>query len=151
MLNTENLFARTELTARLIPHALIIGRLGETFAKTAPSGLVQQARVVNYRLGTVVIHANNGAVAAKLRQISQRLNNAFIEVGLQCSQVDIKVQPIETIGQSDTALAKPISRVSARKIRACADAMPADSSLAAALRKLLERAAIGDEEADGAR
>jgi hypothetical protein len=146
MLNTENLFARSELTARLIPHALMIGRLGETFARTAPAGLVQQARVVNYRLGTVVIHASNGAVAAKLRQISQRLQNAFIGMGLQCNEVEIKVQPIETFEQSVAINPKSISPASAQKIRACADTMPPDSKLAASLRGLLERALVKEQE-----
>ena len=148
MLNMESLFARTELTARLIQHASMIGRLGETFARTAPSGLAQQARVVNYRLGTVVIHADNGVIAAKLRQISQRLKNAFIGIGLQCSEIEIKVQPIETFEQTSAVNAKSISRASARKICACADAMPPDSSLAASLRGLLRNALIKEEESD---
>ncbi|GHT90113.1 hypothetical protein FACS1894185_0280 [Betaproteobacteria bacterium] len=146
MLNTENLFAKSELAARLIPHALMIGRLGETFAKTAPRSLAQQARVVNYRLNTVVIHANNGAIAAKLRQISQRLKNAFIAMGLQCNEVEVKVQPIETLEQNVTTHAKSISSASAQKILACAAAMPPDSRLAASLRELLERAEIREDE-----
>ncbi|MDR1890549.1 MAG: DUF721 domain-containing protein [Zoogloeaceae bacterium] len=151
MLNTEKLFARNELVARLIPHALMIGRLGETFAKTAPPGLVHQARVVNYRLGTVVIHADNGAVAAKLRQISTRLKNAFLGTGLQCNQIEIKVQPIETVTQFGASNVKSISSASARKILDCAAAMPPDSKLAASLRQLLERAAVGDQESERGR
>jgi hypothetical protein len=146
MLNTENLFARTELAARLIPHARLIARLGEVFSKTAPSGLARQARVVNHRLGTVVIHADSGAVAAKLRQISPRLESAFLRMGVQCNQVEIKVQPVEPFDLANISYAKTISSASARKILACAEAMPPDSKLAASLRQLLERAAIEKEE-----
>jgi hypothetical protein len=148
MLNTENLFARSELAARLIPHALTIRRLGKIFANTAPPGLVRQARVVNYRQGTVIIHANNGAIAAKLRQISQRLRDAFAGMGLQCNQVDVKVQPIDTTEQPSIRHVKPISQTSAQKILACANAMPSDSSLAASLRQLLERSEIIRREPD---
>jgi hypothetical protein len=147
MLNMENLFARAELTARLIPHVRLITRLGKTFVKTAPPGLRHQARVVNYRLGTVVIHADSSAVAAKLRQIVPRLENAFLGMGVQCRQIEIKVQPVEPLDLANVSHAKTISRASARKILACAEAMPPDSRLAASLRQLLDRAAIENPKA----
>ena len=75
-------------------------------------------------------------------QISLRLRDSFVKIGLECNQIEVKVQPIQNLGQSITSTVKPMSEESARTLNACADAMPKDSPLARALRHLLARAAI---------
>ncbi|MDR1350512.1 MAG: hypothetical protein LBJ59_07020 [Zoogloeaceae bacterium] len=148
MLTANDLFARSDSTAQFIAHARRITRLGECFANTAPANLTAQARVANYRpeTETVVIYANNGAIAAKIRQIRQRLQNGFVKMGVQCNQIEVKVQPMQNPAQSITSDKKFISRHSARSLLACADAMPPDAPLALALRALLARASIRDQE-----
>ncbi|MDR3158871.1 MAG: DUF721 domain-containing protein [Zoogloeaceae bacterium] len=148
MLTANDLFIRSESTARLIAHARLIARLGECFAQIAPANLGAQARVANYRpeTETVVIHANNGAVAAKIRQINQRLQNGFVKMGMQCNQIEIKVQPMQNPAQLITSEKKFLTRHSARSLLACADAMPPGAPLALALRALLARASIRDQE-----
>ncbi|MDR0673585.1 MAG: DUF721 domain-containing protein [Zoogloeaceae bacterium] len=146
MLTANDLFVRSESTAPFVAHARLIARLGECFARVAPANLKAQARVANYRpeTETVVIHANNGAVAAKIRQINPRLQNGFVKMGVQCNQIDVKVQPIQNPAQSITSDKKFISRHSAGSLLACADAMPPDAPLTLALRALLARADIQD-------
>lgn len=142
MLTPEKLLERSDQTAQILAHARLLMRLERRFAAAVPPGLAEHARVVNYRLGTIVIHAENGAVAAKLKQISLRLRDSFVKIGLECNQIEVKVQPIQNLGQSITSTVKPMSEESARTLNACANAMPQDSPLARALRHLLDRAAI---------
>ncbi|MDR0736772.1 MAG: hypothetical protein LBF51_08115 [Zoogloeaceae bacterium] len=148
MLTANDLFVRSESTTRLVVHARLIAQLGECFTRIAPANLGAQARVANYRpeTETVVIHANNGAIAAKIRQINQRLQNGFVKMGMQCNQIEVKVQPIQNPAQSMTSDKKSISRHSARSLLACADAMPPGAPLALALRALLARASIRERE-----
>ncbi|MDR2626208.1 MAG: DciA family protein [Zoogloeaceae bacterium] len=150
MLTANDLFLRSESTARLIAHARLIARLGECFAQVAPANLGTQARVANYRpeTETVVIHASNGAVAAKIRQLNQRLQNGFVKMGMQCNQIEVKVQPMENPAQSTPSEKRFLTRHSARSLLACADAMPPDAPLALALRALLASASIREQEED---
>jgi hypothetical protein len=150
MLSANDLLARSESTARFIAHARLIARLEEYFANAAPANLTAQARVANYRpeTETVIIHANNGAVAAKIRQVSQRLQNGFVKMGIQCNQIEVKVQPMQNPAQSITSNKRFLSRRGARHLLACADAMPSDAPLALALRTMLARAGIADQSAD---
>ncbi|WP_303783586.1 DciA family protein [Azovibrio restrictus] len=142
MLTPERLLERSDQTARVLAHARLLARLEQCFAASIPPGLAGRARVVNYRLGTVVIHAENGAVAAKLRQLGPRLQDIFVKIGLECNQMEVKVQPAQNPGQSITSTVKPISALSARTLSDCAGRMPEESPLARALRHLVERAAI---------
>lgn len=142
MLTPEKLLERSDQTAQVLAHARLLMRLEQRFAASVPPGLAEHARVVNYRLGTIVIHAENGAVAAKLKQIGLRLRDSFVKIGLECNQIEVKVQPIQNLSQSITSTPKPMSRESILTLSACADSMPKDSPLAQALRHLLERAAI---------
>ncbi|MDR2364614.1 MAG: DciA family protein [Zoogloeaceae bacterium] len=148
MLTANDLLARSESTAQFIAHARLIARLEAYFADAVPANLTAQARVANYRAETetVAIHANNGAVAAKIRQISQRLQNGFVKMGIQCNQIEVKVQPIENPAQSTTSEKISISRRSARHLLACADAMPPDAPLALALRALARVGGADREE-----
>ena len=53
--------------ARLTDHAARLLRLQRIFESAVPRPLVRGARVVNLKLGRLVIYADNGAIAAKLR------------------------------------------------------------------------------------
>jgi hypothetical protein len=148
MLIVNDFFARSESTAQFIAHTRLIARLKAGFVGIVPANLAAQARVANYRpeTKTVVIHANNGAIAAKIRQVNQRLQNGFVKMGMQCNQIEVKVQPAQLPAQSILVNKRSISRRSARSLLACADAMPPDAPLALALRAMLARADIRDAE-----
>ncbi len=142
MLTPEKLLERSDQTAQVLAHARLLSRLGECLATSLPSGLAQHARVANYRLGILVIHTDNGAVAAKLKQISSRLRDSFVKIGMECKQIEVKVQPTQNYSQSSTSTPKPMSRESIGIIAARLDSLPKDSPLAGALRHLLDRALI---------
>ncbi len=77
--------------ARLSAHARRLLHFQAVFESATP--LARQARVANLKSGKVVIHAANGAVAAKLRQVAPRLVSVFSSEGAEVTGIDIKVQP----------------------------------------------------------
>jgi len=83
-----------ETMARLAAHAGRLLKLQRLFQAAVPAALAQTCRVANYRLGVVFVHAENGAVAAKLRQISPSLCKVFCSGGEQVTEIQVKVQPL---------------------------------------------------------
>ena len=132
-------FLRTDTsTAKLMAHARLLRKLSRRFSAVAPTGLGQAARVANYKAGTVVIYAENGAVATKLRQMSQRLCNELSTGGLECNGIEVKVQPRQTPYQSITSTQKPLSRAASGILENTAGQLP-PGPLRNALEELLRR------------
>lgn len=129
-----------EGAANVMAHARLLLRLSRRFEAIAPSGLARAARVVNYKSGKIVIHADNGAVATKIRQMSQRLCDEFSKGGAQCNGMEVKVQPRQIPRQSITSTQKPLSAATCRTLRATTEALP-QGHLRSALQELLERSA----------
>jgi len=126
--------------ARLMAHARLLLKLSRRFETLAPAGLRHAARVANYKSGTVVIHTDNGAVAAKLRQMSQRLCDELSKGGAECSLMLVKVQPRDLPLRSISSTPKPLSATAVGTLQATADKLP-EGPLKGALATLLERAA----------
>jgi hypothetical protein len=143
MLSPEALLERSDAAAHILAHVRRLMRLGACFSAIVPPGLAAQARVVNYRSGTVIIHANNGAAAAKLRQLSLRVKEHFLKNGVECNQIELKVQPAQpevTRHNTSTSTPKPISRKSLATLARYTATLPETSPLAQALFRLQERA-----------
>lgn len=130
----------TEGAARVMAHARLLLRLSRRFASVAPPGLAGAARVANYKSGMVVIHAENGAVAAKIRQLGRRLCSDLSLEGAQCNGIEVKVQPAEKREQSTTSTLKPLSARTFGTLEETAGALP-PGGLQAALKELLARSA----------
>lgn len=127
--------------ARLSAHAARLLRLHRLFEAALPPSLSGAARVANLRLGKVIVHADNGAVAAKLRQITPRLGIVFHKEFAEVTGIQVCVQA-RSSGYS-AALAKhqafPIGDRNKRALTSAADAMPEGSPIQAALRRLIDR------------
>lgn len=125
--------------ARLTGHAARLLRLQRVFESAVPRPLVRGARVANLKLGRLVIYADNGAVAAKLRQIVPTLSEAFANLAPEVTGIDIKVQPRQgyrpaTAGGSPTTLGEKTKQ----GLTSLADRLPGDSPLVRALRQLVK-------------
>jgi len=127
-------------TARLMAHARLLLKLSRRFATLVPAGLRDAAHVANYQSGTVVIHTENGAVAAKLRQMSQRLCDELSKGGTECSGMLVKVQPRQLPLRSSGSTQKPLSAQAVASLETVAGNLPA-GPLKGALASLLARAA----------
>jgi hypothetical protein len=126
---------------RVMAHARLLLKLARRFEAVAPAGLGSLARVANYKSGKVVIHADNGVVAAKLRQMSQRLCDELSRGGAQCSEIEVKVQPRLIPSGSTVSTVKPISADACGVLRSTAEKLP-KGPLQEALQHLLQRAAV---------
>jgi len=139
----ETFLASDTSTARLMAHARLLRKLSRRFTAIVPAGLGHGAHVANYKSGMVVIYTENGAIAAKLRQMSQRLCNELSKGGLECNGIEVKVQPRQTPFQSTTSTLKPISRQASATLSDTAQSLP-PGPLRNALEHLLERACKGE-------
>lgn len=125
---------------RIMAHARLLIKLSRRFEAIAPAGLRHAARVANYKSGKIVIHADNGAVAAKIRQMSQRLCDELSKGGAECSDLEVKVQPRQLPYQSSTSTQKPLSARACGALETASRNLPG-GPLKAALETLLRRAA----------
>lgn len=128
-------------TGRVMAHARQLMKLASRFDAVAPGVLRHAAHVANYKSGKVVIHADNGAVAAKLRQMNRRLCGELSIEGMECNDIEVKVQPRQTPVRSTTSTLKPISGKTAGLLRSTVNMLP-QGALRTALDTLLQRAAI---------
>lgn len=69
-----------------------IAALQRLYAVCAPPDMLRASRVVNNRDGMLVIAADNGAVAAKLRQQAPRLLKNMQKQGVEVTGIRVQVQ-----------------------------------------------------------
>jgi hypothetical protein len=112
--------------------------LQQTFLDSAPPLLAQASRVGNCRGGTLLLLADNAAVAAKLRQLAPRLLARMREREPEITGIQIEVQVRRT---PDALPARPGKSVlnpeAIEKISRLSEAVPASplkSALAALVR-----------------
>ncbi|HZX32578.1 MAG TPA: DUF721 domain-containing protein [Rhodocyclaceae bacterium] len=130
----------SDSTARVMAHGRLLLKLSRRFEAVAPAGLAPAARVANFKSGKIVIHADNGAVATKIRQMSQRLCDELSKGGPECNVMEVKVQPRQFPSQSISSTPKPLSGRACRTLEDTAAILPR-GNLRSALEHLLERAA----------
>ncbi len=124
---------------RVMAHARLLMKLDRRFDAIAPGALRKGAHVANYKSGKVVIHADNGAVAAKLRQMNRRLCSELSIEGLECNDIEVKVQPRQLPFRSMASTQKSISGKSMQTLRSTLENLP-KGALREALANLIERA-----------
>lgn len=106
-----------------------------------PISLAPAARVANLKRGKVVIHADSGAVAVKLRQLGPRLAAGFAQRGHEISGIEVRVQPGGRISPPKTKIPpKKLSLRAKRSLTSLAFGLPGDSPLKAAIERLLRSA-----------
>lgn len=136
----EDYLDTPEGAGRVMAHARLILKLARRLEKSLPPGLGHASQVANYKSGTVVIHAENGAVAAKIRQMGRRLCDELSKEGVECNGMEVKVQPRQIPWQSMASTPKPLSAGACGAVESAAREMP-PGPLKSALEELLRRAA----------
>ncbi len=125
---------------RVMAHARLLLKLTRRFEACAPATVAHAARVANFKSGKIVIHTDNGAVAAKIRQMSQRLCDELSKGGAECSGIEVKVQPRQIPCQSMASTQKPLSASTFGVLRSTSENLP-KGPLRDALETLLASAA----------
>lgn len=124
--------------ARLSAHAGRLVKLQRVFEEIAPSFLAASSRVANFKLGKVVIHADSGAVAAKLRQMLPSLIDEFCLKGAEVTEIQVKVQPTHAALQQKPRGGRPaVSAPAKAGLEQLATDLPEDSPLKEALGRLV--------------
>ena len=136
----EHFLDNDAAAGKVLAHARLLLKLTRRFEAVAPAALSRAAHVANYKSGKIVIHADNGAVATKIRQMSQRLCAELSSGGAQCNGIEVKVQPRQIPCQSMSSTTKPLSDKACGALRSTAENLPA-GPLRKALDELLARAA----------
>ena len=145
--NIADLIGADRNLARLSAHASQLLKLQRIFEHAVPAALAKHGRVANMKLGKVVIHASNGSVAAKIRQLTPRLTDAFRQAEVDVNQIQVKAQP----NAEARAIEKPNAPASIgirtkQGLTSLAQKLPDDSPLKAALQRLAERANVRTTE-----
>ena len=114
-------------------------RLQQEFLDAAPPALAQATRVKNYREGTLLISADNAAVAAKLKQLAPRLLIIIRKNEPQVTGIQVAVQVRKS--QNDARIKskkQQLSIDSIEKFKMLSEAVP-DSPLKSAIANLVRR------------
>ena len=126
--------------ARLSAHAGRLLKLQRVFEKIAPAYLAASSRVANFKSGVVVIHADSGAVAAKLRQMLPSLIDEFSLKGAEVTEIQVKVQPSYVATQQKQGrLAPAVSTHAKAALKQLEADLPEDSPLKESLDRLVKR------------
>ena len=130
-----------EAMARLAAHAGRLLSLQRLIDAAVPDNLTRACRVANYKLGVLIIHADNGAVATKLRQLAPRLGEELRSSGLELSEIRVKVQPRDAVPAPSAGISvSAISNRAKQGLTSLSAELPPDSPLRNALERLLSRA-----------
>lgn len=125
---------------RLMAHARLLNRLQSAYVAAIPDYLGQTSRVANYKQGVVIIHAESGGVAVKLRQLTPSLVNVFAGLGIECGSVQVRVQPVPEQPEEPPRTHRALTPNARHNLEELAAGM-ADSPLRHALESLLEHSA----------
>jgi len=126
--------------ARLATHTARLLRLQTVFAAAVPAALGRSAHIANLKQGKILIYSDNGAVAAKLRQLAPRLTDLLRSVAPEVTGIDIRVQA--TSGNSfHTSKRRPAGIGSQAKqgLTSLESSLPTGSRLQVALARLIAR------------
>ena len=129
--------------AQLRDHAARLRRLQAVLAQHLPPALAAACVVANVKEDTLVVLAQGGAVAARLKQIAPTLVEQFTAAGFAVRTIRVKVQVVE---ERDVPRPVPDRRLSDAGRRSLADlssSLPPDSPLRESLERLIARSRAG--------
>lgn len=136
----ERYLESSEGAGKVLAHAQLLVKMAAVYQTIVPAHLGQASRVANYKSGIVVLHASNGAVATKLRQMLPTLAAELSRRFLECRGVEVKVQGWHDHAEARAATQKPLSARTSQQLSDLSDSLP-ESPLRAALETLLARSA----------
>lgn len=135
----EDHLMAAEGTLRFAAHARQLQRLQRAFESALTPALRPHARIANLRQGKLVIHAANGAVAAKLRQIVPRFVDLLQLEAAKLTEIEVRVQAVAgTARRSPHPRPRLPEEKTQRGLADLEDSLPEESPLKAPLQRLLQ-------------
>ena len=124
--------------ARLASHAQRLLQFQRLLEAALPAALRPYARVANFRLGKLFIHAANGAVAAKIRQFGPRLASDLSNKDAKVTQIEVRVQARNPAPASPRHERPALPGIKQKQaLTGLASQLPSESPLKNALERLL--------------
>lgn len=131
---------RAEPLARLHEHALLLTRMQRLLGQLIGPALAAHSRVVQWQDGLLTLHADNNALAARLRQSLPTIAEGFSAQGWPVSQVAVKVRPRPAEPQPPPVPQRTLPASAATRLAQLQASLPDDSPLREALARLLAEA-----------
>ncbi|MDP1653295.1 MAG: DciA family protein [Rhodocyclaceae bacterium] len=133
--------AASDIYTRLAGQAERLRQLQIYLDAMLPAYLTPGTRIANLKRGKVVIHADSGAVAVKLRQLAPRLAEGFIQQGQEVTGIEVRVQPGRRFSSPlRQKQPKVLGIRSKQSLTSLAAGLTEDSPVKRALEKLLKNA-----------
>lgn len=137
----SNLLDRDPAATQVMAHATGVLKAGRIYQLIVSPALARVSRVANLRAGVVIIHTEHGAAANKLMQQTHHLIDEFLKKGLECSGIEIRVQPSCIIETETVASQKPLSEQALASLTETAAMMRPGSVLKEKLEYLIRHVA----------
>lgn len=115
-----------------------VAQLQRVYLEAIPPALSKSSRIAWARGGVLTVIADNGAIAAKLRQTTSRILNHLRQSGFEFNSMRIEVQVGQSAGYSPYSSHKPLSKRALSAIDEALGQVP-ESPLRAALLRLARR------------
>lgn len=125
--------------ARLQDHAARLRRLQTALEAALPPHLAPQCQVANLKEGTLVISAQGGAVAVRLKQMLPSLVEHFARAGHAVQAIKVKVGTPQQVEWRRPPPERHISADAKAGIARFAATLPRDAPLREALERLVRR------------
>lgn len=113
-----------------------LNELQRAFSKLAPPQLAKACTVGQHTQGAMLIYADNGAIAAKLKQLTPRLLLDFRKAGFEVSVIRVEVQ-VRPARPETPPIGSRISPAGLKSLESLASKLP-ESPLREALDRLLK-------------
>ena len=131
---------RAEPLARLHEHALLLTRMQRLLGQLLGPAMATHSRVVQWQDGLLTLHADNNALAARLRQSLPTIADSFSAHGWPVTQVAVKVRPRPPEPQAPPVPQRALPASAAAGLQQLQSSLPEDSPLRDALARLLAEA-----------
>lgn len=132
---------RDPAAMQVLAHASGVLKAGRIYQQIVPPALTRISRVANVKAGIVIIHAEHGAAANKLKQQTLHLVDEFVKRGFECTGIEIRVQPSRIIETENHATQKPLSEQALTSLTEISEKMRAGGPLKAKLEYLIQHVA----------
>ena len=125
-----------------------LAALQRLYAETVPRDLADKSQVACERTGAVVVVAETGAIAHKLKQLVPRVVEKFVKFAPEVTSIHVEVQ-VKSSRDLHPRARPVISPSGLSRLRGLRDALPDDSQLRDALSRMIRHAARSDGEDHG--
>ncbi len=139
----QSFFTSTSGLAALAERVARLSELQRLWERLAPPPLAQMCRISGLQDRVLVVYANNGAVAAKVRQLAPTVLEKFQKTGLEVTSILVRVQASYRPPQEKPPKTLRLGAAGASSLRQLAERLD-ESPLKRALESMLERHAVED-------